>query len=252
MGETHTILMLLFAVAVGCYIQTITGFAMGLIVMGIAATLQLVSIQSVAALISLVGLVNTLLALHKHHHHIHRKTMVWVLAGMVPAMVCGVLLLDYLSQHSVQLLQLISGLVIIIGGMLLMLKPHPREKLFPPIHTWLTGVASGILAGMFSTGAPPLVYSLYKQPISIQTIRSTILAVFAISTISRIAFVTTQGHMTGEVITLFLYSLPVVLLFTWLGKKYPPAWSDLAMRRAAFGLLILLGISTTVMVFVTG
>ncbi|MBE9526991.1 MAG: sulfite exporter TauE/SafE family protein [Proteobacteria bacterium] len=243
--EAESILFLLTAVALGCYIQTVTGFAMGLIVMGVVASLQLAPIAFIAALISLIGLVNVTMALYKSHHHIHWHTLKIVILGMIPAMVGGVLLLDYLSENFVQTLQLILGVAIIISGMLLMFKPHPQAQLLSSFSTWLTGIASGILAGMFSTGAPPLIYTLYKQPLSIKAIRSTILAIFLISSIARISFISTQGHITIDVITLFLYSLPIVFLFTWLGKKHPPVLSDIAMRRSAFGLLILLGISTT-------
>ena len=248
--ETQLILSLLIAVALGCYIQAVTGFAMGLIVMGIVATLQLAPIVLLAALISLIGLVNVSMSLHNNHHHIHWHTFKIVILGMIPAMIAGVLLLDYLSENFVEILQLILGISIIISGILLILKPHPHERLLSTFSTWLTGLASGILAGMFSTGAPPLIFTLYKQPLSIDTIRSTILAIFLIASISRIAFISTQGHISLEVMTLFLYSLPIVFIFTWLGKKYPPALSDIAMRRFAFGLLVLLGISTTSSYFI--
>ena len=69
--------------------------------------------------------------------------------------------------------------------------------------------------------------------------------VFMIGSITRIGFIGVQGYIITEILLFALYSLPVVFLFTWLGKKYPPPLSDINMRRTAFGLLIILGISTT-------
>ena len=217
---------------------------MGLTMMGVAVSLNLASIPFIAAVISLTALINVVFAVYKNHHHIHWETMKVATIGMVPAMVGGVLLLDYLSENAVQLLQLILGTVIIISGLLLALKPHPAEKPSPPLHTLLTGVAAGLLGGMFSTGGPPLVYLMYKQPLSIDTIRSTLLSVFVIATIFRIAFIAVQGHITTDVALVVAYSIPVVFIFTGLGKKFPPPISDTGMRRTAFILLILLGFST--------
>jgi len=52
MNET-TLIIFLFSIAIGAYVQTVTGFAMGLIIMGITASLQLMPISFIAAVISL-------------------------------------------------------------------------------------------------------------------------------------------------------------------------------------------------------
>ena len=50
------------------------------------------------------------------------------LIGFVPSVIIGIFLLYYLDKASTQLLQLILGLVIMLGGILLALKPHPKKK----------------------------------------------------------------------------------------------------------------------------
>ena len=240
----QTIIIFLIAIAIGAYTQTVTGFAMGLIIMGITASLQLAPISFIAAVISLTGLVNVMLAVYKDHHHINWQLIRSIMIGFIPSMLAGLLLLYYLDKTSTQLLQLILGIVIMLGGILLILKPHPNKKLAPSYRTLLAGVSSGIMGGLFSTSAPPLIYHLYKQPLTIPTIRSTLLLTFMIGSTARISVIGTQGFITKEMLLFALYSLPVVFLFTWLGKKHPPSLSDTNMRRLAFGLLIVLGIST--------
>ncbi len=245
----QSILIFLFAIAIGAYIQTVTGFAMGLIIMGITASLQLVPISFIAAVISLTGLTNVVLAVYKDQHHINWQLIRTLIIGFLPAMIVGILLLYYLDKIATQLLQLILGVVIMLGGILLMLKPDPNKQLSPSSATLLAGISSGVMGGLFSTSAPPLIYYLYKQPLSIKVIRSTLLMTFMIASIARISFIGSQGLITTDILFFALYSLPVVFLFTWLGKNYPPPLSDMNMRRTAFGLLIILGISTTITAF---
>jgi len=243
MNET-TLLIFLFAIAIGAYVQTVTGFAMGLIIMGITASLQLMPISFIAAVISLTGLTNVTLAVYKNHDHIHWQVVRTIMIGFVPAVLAGIFLLYYLDKASTQLLQLILGIVIMLGGVLLILKPHPKEGKPSPYFSFLAGTASGLMGGLFSTSAPPLIFYLYKQQLSIKAIRSTLLMIFMIGSLMRITTISIQGNITKEILLFALFSLPVVFLFTWLGKKYPPTLSDINMRRAAFGLLIILGIST--------
>lgn len=241
----QSMLIFFLAIAIGAYTQTVTGFAMGLIIMGITASLQLAPIAFIAAVISITGFVNVTLAVYKDHHHIHWQLLGTILIGFMPAMIMGILLLYYLDKTATQLLQLILGIAIMLGGILLILKPQPNKNLSSSRFTLLAGASSGVMGGLFSTSAPPLIYYLYKQPLTIQTIRSTLLMTFMIGSISRLGFIGTQGLISLEILLFSLYSLPVVFLFTWLGKRYPPALSDINMRRTAFGLLIILGISTT-------
>lgn len=240
-----TLLIFLASIAIGAYVQTVTGFAMGLIIMGITASLQLMPISFIAAVISLTGLTNVTLAVYKNHDHIHWKIVRTIMIGFIPAVLAGIFLLYYLDKASTQLLQLILGVVIMLGGVLLILKPHPKEGEPSPFFSFVAGTASGIMGGLFSTSAPPLIFYLYKQSLTIKVIRSTLLMIFMIGSLIRITTITVQGNITQEILLFALYSLPVVFLFTWLGKKYPPHLSDINMRRAAFGLLIVLGVSTT-------
>ncbi len=245
----QSIFIFFFAIAIGAYTQTVTGFAMGLIIMGITASLQLVPISFIAAIINLTGLTNVILAVYKDQHHINWQLIRIVIISFIPAMVAGIGLLYYLDQSETRSLQLILGIVIMLGGVLLVLKPHPNQQRSPSYLTLLAGASAGVMGGMFSTSAPPLIYYLYKQPLAIKTIRSTLLMTFMIAAIARIGVIGSQGLISTDILLFTLYSLPIVFLFTWLGKNYPPPLSDINMRRTAFALLIILGISTTITAF---
>lgn len=232
----------LFVVALGAYVQTVTGFALGLIVMGGITLLDLAPVAFTAVVVGFTALANNFLALHRAMHHIDLRGMIYTLLGMLPAVYIGVLLLDALHTTSVETLRVILGVVILTGGVLLALRPHPHVRRAPGWVDAGVGVAGGILAGMFSIGGPPLVFHYYRQPLQLAVVRATLLAIFAMATVARLVYVGLAGDIELEMVELSLLCLPVVFLATLAGRRYPPPLPDLAMRRLAFTLLGLIGL----------
>lgn len=241
--DTATLIPFLALVALGTYVQTVSGFALGLIVMGTVTTLQLAPVHFTAVVISVISLFNTLLALRHSHHHVQWREVTWVLLGMLPAVVAGVILLGTLSSRSTQLLHTLLAAFILVGATLLLLKPHPRQQASGPLSALFIGTIAGLFSGLFSTAGPPMVYHLYRQPYSVATIRSTLFSVFAISTSARILYVGWEGGISASMWQMSLWCLPVVMVATWLGRHFPPPLADIGMRRLAYGLLLLLGLS---------
>jgi uncharacterized membrane protein YfcA len=235
------LILFLFVMAAGSYIQTLTGFAMGLIVMGAVTIFHIAPVAFSAVVVSIMALLNTALALRREHHVVNWKMVILICAGALPAVAAGLYLLNHLSTSSTLVLRLLLGSFILTSGFLLMLRPHPRIKPSPGTVSLLAGIIGGLFGGLFSTAGPPIVYHLYRQPLSISAIRTTLYAVFAISTITRISLVGLNGEITWDILKLSLMSAPLVAGLTLLGKKFRPPLSDLVMRRGAFGLLMLLG-----------
>jgi len=59
----------------------------------------------------------------------------------------------------------------------------------------------------------------------------------------RIGFETYNDNITADVLELSLYSVPVSIVSTIFARRFPPPVSELVMRRFAFGLLCVLGLS---------
>jgi uncharacterized membrane protein YfcA len=241
----ESLIYFLIAVALGSYVQTVTGFAIGLIVMGTVTTFGLAPIPFSAIVVCFLAFWNCLVALRRSHTTIDWKITRLVLIGAMPAMIGGVYLLNYLSQSAASTIKLALGIVVIVGGCLLMLKPNVRKDLEPSWSFLLSGFAAGSIGGLFSTAGPPLVYHLYRQPISINVIRTTLLTIFLISSVARIVVVGVQGQIDMEILKYSFFSIPVVTLFTLIGNRYPPPLSEMNRRRFAFFLLIVIGTSLT-------
>jgi hypothetical protein len=107
----------------------------------------------------------------------------------------------------------------------------------------IVGALSGLMGGMFSTAGPPLVYHFYRQPLPIQVIRETLVAVFGLNAILRLLLVVLAGNIPSAAYWPCLLAIPVVIAATALARKFPPPLSPLMFRRAVFCLLFLSGAS---------
>lgn len=228
--------------ALGSFVQALSGFALGLIVLGCVTLLQLAPIPFTAAVISMISLINGGWVLARHPSSIQWRSVAWTVAGLVPAVGLGLALLAHLDTELPGLLRRLLGVVILIAGLLLMLRPHPHAQPSGRFTTLLSGIAGGLLGGLFSTAGPPVVFLLYRQPWTLSAIRSTLLAIFVISTLVRISWQSARGELHWPMIEMALYcTLPVLLAAHW-GAQIAPRIAPQRMRQLAFALLALTGI----------
>jgi len=244
--ELTLLIPFLLIIALASYVQTVTGFALGMIVMGGVTMFNLLPIAFTSVIISIVSFANCVVALKGNSKAIDFKRVLLICCPLFPMTLLGLWLLNFMSAELNQLLQGLLGVTIIAAGFMIMLKPEPLSKPSHPGLFILSGAAAGFLAGLFSMAGPALVYLLYRQPFSMQTIRLCLLSVFLLSAVVRTSMVAAQGQLTLEMITFSLICLPIVTLATWLGKHYPPPLTAQAQRHAAFFLLILIGVSLVI------
>ena len=233
-------------IAFATYVQTVTGFALGMIVMGAVTTFELVPIAFTSVVVSVVTFINGLVALKGNFKAVDLKRVIYTCSAMFPAILGGLLLLDYMSADLNHILQILLGLCIIAAGLMIMLKPEPLAKPSGMLTFASSGAAAGLLAGLFNMAGPPLVYLFYRQPFELKTVRLCLLSIFLLSAVGRTTMVGAQGGLTIEMGIFSLICIPVVTLFTCIGKKYPPKVSPATLRRMAFFLLILIGVSLVV------
>ncbi|WP_150306040.1 TSUP family transporter [Pseudomonas saliphila] len=234
-------LFLLIAAFAG-YFQTVTGFGLGMIVMGLAGGLGIAPITSVAAVISLMTLVNCMVALPGRLHHVYWPSVRVAALAIVPSIMTGVLLLNYLSASASLIVRVLLGMVIIYGAVGLLLKPGMQAEVAGKASFAVFGGLSGFLGGLFGIAGPPLIYHYYRQPLEPICIRNTLILLFAVTSGVRTLFVISQGQMNAEILLLTAWAFPLVAIATWLGRRWPPPLSANAMRRLVFVLLLLIGV----------
>lgn len=234
---------LIATIAVGAYFQTVTGFGLGMIVMGAASAFALAPLPDVAAVISLVTLVNSAVVLYGRFGLVDWPAARAMLIGVVPAMIAGVLLLGYLSSNATQVLQFLLGMAIVLGGIVFALRPSPRPTRSANASFVASGLAAGLFGGMFGIAGPPVIFHFYRQPMPLEAVRCMLLLVFAMTASSRTAFVALQGGLSAGILVLAAIASAVVAIAAFLGRRYPPPIPPMALRRIAYGTLIVIGAS---------
>ena len=232
------------SVLIATYIQSVTGFAMGMIIIAVIGGSRLMDIPTLTATVSLLSLVNVVLALRGNVHHVHRPLFGWLALGQIPAIFVGVWLLTSLDNNARWVVELLLGLFVALGSLSMLLRPEPIANLSPRYARFVAGLAGGVVGGMFSASGPVMGWFNYRQPLPLDAIRATLFACFVLTTSLRTVIVGVSGGLTSEVWIYVAIGLPLVVGATWVGRNYPPALPEAIMKRLAFGLMFAMGLWT--------
>jgi len=228
---------------IAAYIQTLTGFAFGLITMGGVGITGLLSLPDAAMLVSALTLVNAVQMLHKGWRDVAWREFRLVLVTSIPMLFVGYWLLEWLAGTRADILRLILGFVIIVSSLQLARKPDPLARRSGDGSFMFFGSIAGLMSGLFSTGGPPLVYHFYRQPMHQVTVRETLVTVFALNAVFRNGLVVFSGNLPAPSTLTGLFAIPVVMGATHAARRWPPPLSPATMRWIVLGLLFLSGVS---------
>jgi uncharacterized membrane protein YfcA len=235
-------LVFLGAVFIGSYVQSVAGFAIGMIVMAAGGASGSISLPALTAAVSIISFINIVVALKGHLPSVNRQLFGWLVAGQIPAVGLGVWLITVLDRDAQWVLQMLLGIFITLGSLSMMVRPVPLSRLSPRWACFTAGVSGGLIGGMFSASGPIIGWFTYRQPLGLAAIRATMLAFFALATCTRTMIVGFQGGLTTEVLWLSFIALPFVVSGAWLGRTMPPPITETVMKRSVFCLLFLMGV----------
>ncbi len=230
--------------AIAAYVQTLTGFAFGLVMMGAIALVGLLPLPDAAAMVGVLTLVNaTQMMLHGGWREVLRRELSLILVTSLPSLVVGYFLLEWLYDTRADLLKVLLGLVIMASSLQLAMRPQPLAERSSSASFVGFGIISGLMGGLFSTGGPPLVYHLYRQPLPMKRIRETLVAAFGAAQVVRLTLVAASGNIPPPSTLAGAFAIPLVMAATYAARRWPPPLSAVAMRRIVFVLLFLSGVS---------
>lgn len=232
----------LVLVAVGVVTQTVTGFAMGLVIVAGVAVLDIFDIAFAAAVVGLLSLANSLVALRRDHTEINLRLLGVTCLTLVPMLVAGVWMLDWLSGVAYGAVKQLLGAFIIVSGGLLLARPRPFESSSSNLALLCTGVFGGLAAGLYSAGGSVLAYVMYRQPLALVVVRSTLLSFFLVTTVARTVVITINGQLTSAILLASLVSLPLVVVGTWATGRVRDRMPEKWVRRLTAVVLAATGI----------
>ncbi|GAA5234554.1 TSUP family transporter [Verticiella sediminum] len=235
-------LIFLVSVALATIAQNLTGFAFSLILLSLVAVFDLATIHDAANAAMILSLANAWAYFRLRGASPPWRWLRPTLTGSLVGVAIGVGILTWLGNHSVQMLRALLGASIIVCAVLLLLQRQGRSTMSPPPSFTAAGVLSGLLGGLFSTGGPPLVFHMFRQPMPAEQIRQALIASFAFTSLARLVMVLGVGGFTMQSFWLAAGALPVVQGITWAQHRIGYAPSPAALRLAVTLLLILSGI----------
>ncbi|MDE1164933.1 MAG: hypothetical protein PW845_05965 [Pseudomonas sp.] len=235
----------LLCVALATFAQNTTGFAFGLLLLGLTGLLQLAPVETVANVSSVLTLINAFVLL-RNRPQLAPRLMALILVCSLAGVGVGVQLLGLLGTHERDLLQLLLGVTIVVCSLLLVVRSRPLAQLSGGLGFSCFAGLSGVMGGLFSSAGPPLVYQLYRQPLATQVVRDTLIVVFAVNALLRLTLMACTQRFDLQAGYLALEALPVVFGLTWYMRRHPPAIAPKALRLGVFALLLLAGASLMV------
>ena len=233
----------LLCITLASYVQSLTGFAFGLIFLALVGVFDLIPVEVAANAVTLITLSQTFIYFREYPLTDDWRVIrpaIWPSLGGV---VAGLALLFWLSDSALYLLKIALGISVVGSAALLVMRFKPKTEIDPPASFALTGLLAGLMGGMFSTAGPPLVYKLYRQPLSLPVIRQALLVMFGLSQLVRMGIVLITGQFTPASIAYAVLAVPLLFVVTRYNRRYPLKLSPVAVSRVAAGLLLMAGAS---------
>ncbi|PXY35770.1 sulfite exporter TauE/SafE family protein [Prauserella flavalba] len=226
-------------VVFGALLQVAIGFGLGLLA---APVIALIAPELVPAVIVVLATGVTAVVLLLDRGHIDLRGTGWALAGRVPGVVAGALLVAALPTRVLALCvagMVVLGVVVSLWGY----RPRPTRR-----AVVLAGMASGVMGTATAIGGPPMsmVWQRYAGP----RLRSTMSGFFLVGSVMSLAALAVTGSVTGESLGYALLLAPAAALGVALARPLGRRL-DVRRTRAVAMLLAVAGAATlTVQQFV--
>ena len=236
-GGATPVLAFMACVALATYAQNLTGFAFGLILLGLTASLQIASVADAANAAMVLTLVNAWSYFRASKQPPPWALMRPALATSVVGVAAGVVLLGWLGGNAIAWLRGLLGVSILGCAALLVLQGAPLVRVSGRRSFAVVGLLSGLLGGLFASSGPPLVYHLYRQPLPRELVRRGLLLAFACNAAVRLVLVLPTGQFSPRSLLLAACAVPVVHAVTRLHHRYPVAMRPGVLKALVAGLL---------------
>jgi uncharacterized membrane protein YfcA len=224
------------------FCQNLTGFAFGLIFVGLTGALQIISIADAANIACILSIANNLVYLSKSPSMSFGPLIKPMLISSMVGLVLGFISLSWFTDHGVNTLRLILGLSIFASAIALFLINTNTRKISGKYSTWTAGFLTGILGGLFATPGPPLVYHLYSQPLDKELVRQYLFIVFSLTSAARLVIALFTDELTINAVILSAIAFPAITVTTLLQLKYPINLSRRVAQLLVTALLLATGL----------
>ncbi|MGA1408247.1 MAG: sulfite exporter TauE/SafE family protein [Prochlorotrichaceae cyanobacterium] len=217
-------------------LRSIFGFGDALIAMPLLSLV--LGIKVAVPLFAICALSTALTLMVTNWHTIDFKSVRKLFLGTLFGIPLGVFLIQILPE---KLVLIGLGLFLIIFGLSQLLKvklPKPERSFW----AYGFGFVAGILGSAYNVNGPPIITYSTLCRWSPERTRATLQGYFFPSGLMIVASHWFSGLLTLEVLRLYCWVIPVILLATFLGNKIQRRMSSQRFEALLFLMLIALGV----------
>lgn len=232
----ETDLIVITIVVVATLIQAMIGFGSSLIAMPLLT--PILGIQMASPGFALITLISAILnAIHWRAQITIREVGALIVSSLL-TIPLGVLMVGHVDPH---FMSVVLGVVLTVyAGYGLVGRPLPQPR--HPAWAYATGLVSGVLAGAFNTGGPPVIAYADASRWPSGRFQANLQTFFAVSGILVVSSHAVAGNYTGTVIRFVLLSLPAMLLARIVGLRIGKRIPQHLFRVIVLVALLLLGL----------
>lgn len=235
--------LVLLAVFIGALMRATFGFGEAVVSMPLLALLP-VNLHTSIALIGLAGLTVAAITISKGWRNLDWAILIRLAIAALFGIPAGLILVSFAPAR---LITCGLGVFLIIYGVYALGKPVLTKKsikavLNKPVWALAFGFASGALGSAYNfNGVPIVVYGTLRRWDPKQ-FRGMLQAHFLISGVMVVSGQAIGGFWTKQVLLLFGFSLPLIILATLLGSFLHRRMPSHKFERYVFALIVLLGL----------
>lgn len=242
--ELNIIILAVSAVFLGALMRAVFGFGDSVVSMPLLALLPL-DLKTSIALVGLTGFTVAVLTILSGWKNVDRPVLKQLLIGTLMGIPVGLLLVKFASQSTITF---ILGIFLIFYGTYSLIKDKVGARQKPywikrPLWANIFGFIAGALGSAYNmNGIPIVVYGTLREWKS-TVFRESLQAHFLMSSSFIILGHFLGGFWTRDLITLYLFSLPLTLLAHLIGKVVYGKIPTHKFERYIFILIVALGLS---------
>ena len=236
MTEGWVLGWVLIVVLIATLIRSAFGFGEALVAVPLLALL--IPVEIAAPLAVLVSITVAVVIIVEDWHKIHVRSAWRLVLATLFGIPIGLLLLTAVPA---QLVKLLLALVIITFSAYCLASRTPLE-LKDDRWAWLFGFAAGVLGGAYGMNGPPLVIYGTLRRWSADHFRATLQGYFLPASVVGMAGYALAGLWVSAVNELYLFSLPVAVAATFLGRFVNRRMAGRPFLRYVHIALIVIGI----------
>lgn len=237
----HLPLLLALLLLAG-FTQGATGFGFGLVVMSVLP--HVLDVREAVPLVSVFGLVLTVVMLWRYRVWISLRRFLPVLAGVAVGTPLGALYLRSIDPRAVTGT---LGAFLVVYASASLLAERGRRDAAPEVRVgrrWgpLAGLLGGLLGGAFNTGGPPVIVYATARGWESETFKANLQVLFLFNTAMQLALFASWGMLTPEILRLDLIGTPALLVGLVAGMWASSRLDAVRFRRVVLALLVVFGV----------